>query len=630
MRYDPLFFKNFVEPMSMDATIFAGSALAALPSRWLGRSSFTLLDLDFDGVRLLLTAAALLRDPAAPERLHYVAVIEGLPDAGVLEHAVSQMRSAGLGDSDAFIEQLRGCWPPAVPGFHRMSLAGGRLVLTLATGAPPAASLPQLSLAFDDAYCRAADVTPTMMRWLPRLAAADAHLTLAMPLSAPGVADAVSADFGRAGFIECARAPDALSMRFAPRRTQTGLAPERRPVPEKHAIVIGAGLAGASACHRLGARGWRCTLIEQYDGPARQASGNAAGIFMPVLSQDDNPLSRLTRAAYLFALHVWDGLGGVGRGLPGQACGVLQLARSDAAQGAAAMRLPWSYPPDFARRMESSEAKAALRQPVAGGWWFPAAGWLQPAAVCRAMLDACGDRLQAIYLRQAATLIYDAAHACWDALDADGAPIARAPVVILANGVQAKQLAQAAHLPLSAIRGQVTHLPARSADPPVVVCGDAYLTPAAGGIASLGATYDTDPDPALRLDSHRENLRHLQRMLPGRLAQENVEKLDGRVGFRCVSADRLPLVGALPDPQRLAGSGDTRLRDMPRLPGLYGLLGYGSRGLIWSPLAAELLAAQLDGEPLPLPRDLVAMLDPARFALTQRRQSQPPTRPRVE
>jgi tRNA 5-methylaminomethyl-2-thiouridine biosynthesis bifunctional protein len=48
------------------------------------------------------------------------------------------------------------------------------------------------------------------------------------------------------------------------------------------------------------------------------------------------------------------------------------------------------------------------------------------------------------------------------------------------------------------------------------------------------------------------------------------------------------------------------------------LLGYASRGLIWAPLAAELLAAQLQGEPLPVENKIAAALDPARFLLAGR------------
>ena len=46
-----------------------------------------------------------------------------------------------------------------------------------------------------------------------------------------------------------------------------------------------------------------------------------------------------------------------------------------------------------------------------------------------------------------------------------------------------------------------------------------------------------------------------------------------------------------------------------------GAKGFGARGLVWSALAAELLASQLEGDPLPLTRDLCEAVDPARFVL---------------
>jgi tRNA 5-methylaminomethyl-2-thiouridine biosynthesis bifunctional protein len=637
----------------------------ALQSHWRGRSSFTFLDLDFDDGRgLLAIAAASLRDPDAPQCLHYFAVTENRNPAVLAALAAEASTDAARpasGPADASFAAcamaLSRAWMPLTQGFQRLILADGRLVLTLVSGDALANNLAQLDLAFDAAWCRWSDATPMAVRWLGRLAAMDGLLMLAGSVADADSAAGVRQDLVQAGFSD-GRQPAATGVgadvdadaevslfrfsRRSPFRSTTRHRAFLHPIDaEKHAIVIGAGLAGAAACHRLAARGWRCTLIEQHAAAAQMASGNAAGIFMPVLSQDDNPLSRLSRAAFLFALHIWEGLGGVGAALPGQACGVLQLARSDAAGKAGngggegdgetesqpwnadpdpdRLRSPPRYPPDFARRLSAVEAGAALGQRVAGGWWFPAAGWLQPAAVCEAMLAACGDRVNILYRRQAVQLLKEGG--IWHAIDAAGSRIAQAPVVVLANGVQATQFAQAAHLPLSAIRGQVTHLPLPVADMPFVVCGDAYLTPATQrqGFASLGATYDHDADTALRLDSHRQNIRHLQQMLPDWTPPSDVAALDGRVGFRCVAPDRLPLVGALPDPAHLSGSADTRLEQMPRLPGLHGLLGVGSRGLIWAPLAAELLAAQLNGEPSPLPRNLAALLDPARFALKERR-----------
>lgn len=43
--------------------------------------------------------------------------------------------------------------------------------------------------------------------------------------------------------------------------------------------------------------------------------------------------------------------------------------------------------------------------------------------------------------------------------------------------------------------------------------------------------------------------------------------------------------------------------------------GHGSRGLAYTPLAAEFLAALLQGEPWPLERSLANALHPARFLI---------------
>ena len=54
---------------------------------------------------------------------------------------------------------------------------------------------------------------------------------------------------------------------------------------------------------------------------------------------------------------------------------------------------------------------------------------------------------------------------------------------------------------------------------------------------------------------------------------------------------------------------------LPRLEGLYGAFAYGSRGLLWAGLGAELLASMLEGEPLPVEGRLADAIDPGRFLL---------------
>jgi tRNA 5-methylaminomethyl-2-thiouridine biosynthesis bifunctional protein len=116
-------------------------------------------------------------------------------------------------------------------------------------------------------------------------------------------------------------------------------------------------------------------------------------------------------------------------------------------------------------------------------------------------------------------------------------------------------------------------------------------------------------------------------MLPafaGVVARAQSAALMGRVAFRCVTSDRMPMIGQLADEaqathdaQRLRGAWPL---DLPRTDGLYGAFAYGSRGLVWAALGAELIASQLEGEPWPLERDLAEDIDPARFLLRALRQ----------
>lgn len=540
-------------------------------AHWRGRERYTVFDTRYgDGAGARALQDAWRADPARPQRLHVVALAEGL-----------------------------------LPGFHRIPQDDPRLTLTL-LAAPLDEALAQLGAQPDCFHLQ--DIAGTgFVRPLASIAAAGARL------HAEGLDGEQRAALQAQGFVFDG---DSGSATFASRKPRLPVPPVL-PTARKRAIVLGAGLAGSAACASLCARGWQVSLVERHPAPAMEASGNLAGIFMPLLSRDDNIPTRLTRAAYLYALRAWRQLGGVGGAIEGQACGVLQLAR-DAGHAAVSRAIAREahYPPDFARWLERPEAEALLGLPAPdGGWLFPQGGWARPGSVCEAMLQSCGERLERRFGAGTVELVREGDE--WLAKGEDGATVARAPTVVLATGAGARSLAQSRELPLAALRGQVSHLDSGSLPAlPLVLCREAYLTPAAGGIACAGATYDLDADPQLRIASHEENLERLRGLVSDPAAAAGAP-LAGRVGFRCVAPDRLPLVGRLPD---FAAAGATeRLRDLPRHPGLHALLGYASRGLIWAPLAAELLAAQLEGEPLPLEMALVDALDPARFVLRARR-----------
>jgi tRNA 5-methylaminomethyl-2-thiouridine biosynthesis bifunctional protein len=583
-----------------------------LPGRWHDRTRFTILETGFGlGLNFLATWMAWRGDPARSQQLHYVAIEKHPFSAADLAQVYALWPELA-----ALSQDLRAAWPPLMPGFHRLLLDHGRVVLTLIFG-DIADALPQIDAAADAFYLdgfaprKNPDMwAPDLLARLNRLAAPEATLATYT------ISSAVRKALAQAGFIlerqaGFGRKPEMLAGRFAPRWE---VSPPRVGAAEREAIVIGAGLAGSAACERLAARGWKLTLVERHAQPAQEASGNLAGIVMPLMSKDDNLSSRLARAAYLFTLRIWEQLGGIGKSFSGEACGVLQFA-----SGAAPAQL---YPREFAQWIDAAAATELTGEPSDGGWLFPQGGWVHPESLCRALLAACGSRVERRFTQNAAQL--DRIGERWRVSDGSGMVIAEAPVVILANGTNATFFPQTQCLPLTAMRGQVTHIPAALLPAlPVVLCGEGYMTRPSQGVCSVGASYDVDTDPSLRTDSHAENLQRLAQILPHAAAGLAAVPLAGRVGFRCMTPDRLPLVGALPDYDRVGEISGTRLRDVPRLPGIYGLLGYGSRGLIWAPFAAELLAAQLDGEPLPIERDLVTALDPVRFLLKAHRRGGP-------
>ena len=529
----------------------------------------------------------------AGRALHYIALLAELPPAQTI---------AG--------PDLRVAWPTAVPGLHRIVLDDGRTTLDLLVGDVDA-GIGELTARVDEFYVPAPLASP---RALGKLATPDAQLT------ACNGDDAWRRALRAAGFSwpESDATPGWLHARYTSRKPQ----PPRRPPPVRTAIVIGAGVAGSAACERLCARGWDVTLIERHAEPATEASGNRAGIFMPLLSRDDNIPTRLTRAAYLYAMCHWQKLGGLAvHGVPmlGAQCGVLQLARDG--EHAALQREvveQWRYPAEFVRWVDAAEASALLGAATPNGaWLFGQGGWANPASICRAMLGACGTGLRRIFHAEALRL--ERRDDAWHVLGADGVVIASAAHVIVANGAGALTLAQTAPLPLYTMRGQVTHVAQEQfAGPGLVVCREAYMTPAVDGIVSVGATYDKDDDRALRRASQAENLARAREILGEDRIPADVP-LQGRVGLRCMAPDRLPLVGPLPD--YAAAGQPERLRDVARHPGLHALLGYASRGLIWAPLAAELLACQLEDAPLPLEASLATALDPARFLLKERKRN---------
>ena len=574
-----------------------------LPSRWGGREAFTVVESGFGpGLRFLATWSAWRADPARSRRLHFVAIEEHPFSAADLARL-----HAAWPELDALAAELRGQWPALLPGVHRLSFDGGRVTLDLIFGDPVEAlaqlearadafHLDRLALAGGEQLARLAAPGATLAAW-----AVDEGAGQVLQAAGFVVQDVVQEEgvAGHRPVLAGCFAGDAVPP----------------PAVDRRALVIGAGVAGTSVAERLAARGWRVAVIDEADGPGQGASGNRAGVFRPLPSLDDNRLARITRAGFLYGLRHLECLARAGHVPRWEACGVLHLGRDAKQEGKMRAVVDAHQPPaDYLRFVSREEAGQLAGWPVAaGGWWFPGGGWIQPPTLCAANLAAGGEAIRRRFGQRLARLERSGGE--WVAFDPAGAEIARAPVAILANGVGIRALPEAASLPVRPARGQVSHLPAEPGSAPrVVVCRLGYVSPEVDGLRCAGATFVADDEATeLREAEHRENLDKLDFILPGFAAPFDPAGLAGRVGFRPASPDRLPMIGAVP---AVAQAGrDTPLVDIPRQPGLYAVSGFGARGLVWASLAGELLASRLSGEPLPLERDLVDAMDPARYLL---------------
>lgn len=623
-----------------------------LPARWQGCSRFVILETGFGlGNNFVATWAAWRRDPARCERLVFIS-IEKHPlrrdDLARVHRERTETRDTD--EARELSNRLIQAWPPLTPGWHTLDFDEGsldpaqpraRVSLLLGLG-DVAELLPGLVASVDAFYLDgfAPSRNPDMWdpRWLARLGrwaapqATAATWSVARPLR-----DALT----QAGF-RVDRLPgfgskrDRISAtyqpRFKPPPLPGGLWPEP-PGAARHAIVIGAGLAGCASAWALTREGWRVTLMDRHDTPAGEASGNPGGLFHSIVHGSDGLHARAHRAAALHTFGVlapWIAAGKV----RGQCEGLLRLDEQLDCAEATGLLARLALPPDHVRWMDRAEASAVSGLPVgSGGWWFTQAGWVNPADYARQLLiDAQASGLLTWHGGACAHKLIQAPSGPWQVLDAQGQVLAEAGVVVLAQALGVNELlanspalAHSGAVPLSASRGQITQL--RTAQwpglrmPRMPVAGSGYVLPLDADSLLCGATtHLDDPSPALRPEDHAHNLEQARRLgaLPGGSGEQGMPPgLNGRVGWRAATPDRLPLIGALP----LKAADGARQRDQARLiprhrndqGGLYLLTGLGSRGITWSALAGRLIAHWVTGAPCPVSSDLRDALDPARF-----------------
>jgi tRNA 5-methylaminomethyl-2-thiouridine biosynthesis bifunctional protein len=594
-----------------------------LPAAWAGQPQWTILETGFGlGLNFLVTWAAWQADPQRPRLLHFVST-EAFPACAddVLRAARSHPELLPLA------EQLQRQLWGLLPGFHRLVFAGGQVLLTLCIG-DAKAMLREQSFAADSVFLDGFSPQCNPDIWdLHTLKAVARCCRRGARVASWTVARSVRDALAQCGFV-VHKVAGVLPKRdnlqgvfdpaWEPKKTRSSVALTKRSAAR--CVVIGAGLAGAAVAASLARRGWQVTVLDGAAAPAAGASGLPAGMLAPHVSPDDSLLSRLSRSGIRATLQQADTL--LLAGSDWSRSGLLELC----------IEHPRKRPAAWLQGRDLAEAACAWTRPAtpeqlaayglsldAAALWHVQAGWIKPARLVRAWLAAPG-----IQWRGQATVSQLIRHGdAWQLLDASGQELACAELVVLAAGYASRALAsnadlQADPLALQAIRGQVSWA-IRGSDqqkpvqalPPFPLNGYGSLIPAlplsnkAGAQAwLLGASFERDNAlPTIRPGDHQHNLSRLQTLLPALAEQLKPQFDSGAVqawaGVRCATPSRLPAVGPL---------------STAPVPALWLCSGLGARGLTFAALCAELLAARLHGEPLPVEQRLADALLPQRVA----------------
>lgn len=390
----------------------------------------------------------------------------------------------------------------------------------------------------------------------------------------------------------------------------------------REAALVGGGVASALLALMLLRRGWQVTLYCEDNAPAQGASGNRQGALYPLLNSHDPALAQFFPAAFTFARRLYDSLP---VNFDHDWCGVTQLGWDEKSQHKIDQMLALDLPTVLACAVDADQAQALTGVPTGcGGITFPQGGWLCPAELTAACITLAQQQGLVVHYQKKVTAITHQ-DAGWQLDFADGAETRHASLV-LANGHRLSQFPQTRNLPVYAVGGQVSHIPTTPtlATLRQVLCYDGYLTPQNphNHHHCIGASYHRGvTDMRYSKEDQQHNRQRLLDCFPNQAWPQEVDVSGGeaRCGVRCATRDHLPMVGSAPDfdatllQYATLAQSPQDATPAPVYPGLFLLGALGSRGLCSAPLVAEILASQMNDEPLPLDAQTLAALNPNRL-----------------
>jgi len=321
--------------------------------------------------------------------------------------------------------------------------------------------------------------------------------------------------------------------------------------------VVGGGIAGSLVAWRLLARGYEVTLTD--DARPGRASAAAAGLIDPLsgprLALADRVQTLLPVARELYTQLERE----AGRKLFHPMPIVRELSTDDA----------WSVWRD---RLAEPEFKAFVdvrSSEERREGWVTGGGWLDFSAVLAAVRGFAIDAVQETV--RSADLERDADSVRWRGREWD--------VVVFCTGY-ARDLPENCDLDWRAAAGDSVTIALGGGDESCARVRGIYRIPLGAKRFRVGSTYFWDDLSTELVPERADELLAAVRQLHG----EEPKLLDHTVGIRPIFRNRKPLVGPLPGERNAFVAN-----------------GYGSKGSLWAPWAAEHMAALIDGEISPDP-----------------------------
>lgn len=398
----------------------------------------------------------------------------------------------------------------------------------------------------------------------------------------------------------------------------------------KKATVIGAGIAGLSVAYALVRRGWQVTIIDRHEAVAQEASSNPVALVYPRLSVNNKVDTDFYIAAYHHALYELSNLQSKNAQSFWFDSGLLQLIDktriteilnrfqfNEDVLSIDERLINKNDVNDKDKNKEKEKVTVDIKK----------AGVVIPGILCETIKAECGDKL---IIKQAIIEHIKPVDRGWQCL-AGTQIIDESEILIVANGVSLNALDGLINFPVEKIRGQVVSLRANALSQAMVssVSSEVYLTPSINNRHYLGASYTRGND-SVAIDA--DDTAWLLKKLADNVIDEVVadvftqlDYVDAWVGFRAMSKDRVPIVGAVPDADFYHAEygdichGNVTKSYLPAkyMKGLYVTSAHGSRGFTTSFLSAEIIASQIQGEPAPVAKSIVDYLSPSRFIVNE-------------